>query len=347
MVAVPAGQMNDPAFWTYKEILESEGTLAPFTKKSTPREINEKLQELHKREPSQIKNLLKDRKARLQKIITYIDVETSPRDLKGKFMSDLVDDFDNHINNVILFLPTYEDKRKRVSVYIGNWEGVKTSLAKGFSALSSVLDRFDSLNMLEAVEVAGTPKIDEIINEKTGLYEALHEATKGFEQGLEEWDTGLQESDVKKEDLAKYLDDAYERLQEQVTSIEDVIYYHFRSLGSKLVLEGKLKEFEGLMRKPILETFLDIARTSLPNDAISQNDITISKIHPYFSYYSEILSNARQAKIALNLGLDKYELINKQKLRPLMRGDLIGHIEKCTVSLEEIIQTWKSWEERP
>jgi len=104
---------------TYEDILYgSEDTLAPFNKESTPREIEEKLKELHNTASDVIETLLKNRKERLQKMITFIDVEASPRSFTKKFIKNLKDDFIAHIDTIIYKMPDPDR-------YIGDWEYVK------------------------------------------------------------------------------------------------------------------------------------------------------------------------------------------------------------------------------
>src|SRR5260370_39162723 len=96
----------------------SKKSTTPLKKKTPPREIEKKLKKLHKTDSDVIETLLKNRKERLQKMITFIDVEASPRSFTKKFIKNLKDDFIAHIDTIIYKMPDPDR-------YIGDWEYVK------------------------------------------------------------------------------------------------------------------------------------------------------------------------------------------------------------------------------
>jgi len=335
-VAVPAEQLNEPQPGTYEYLLyKSEESLAPFHKNSTAQEMEALLQELHKQETARgniaseaIKTLLKNRKLRLRKMIACIDVENSPRDLKKQFMSNLCDDFGNHINNIIHCLPD--------PVYVGDLETLKDNLASALFAFRSALD---ALETIEYEEKTGVRKI----STRKAFYKALLEAATCCDKGLSNWDTTLLDQDdandvVKKEGLAGYVVDTGRKLQEQVAIIEN-IYYPLLSIGSKLLQERELEDFEGQLRQPILKTLLNIAAQKMPDDKDSRECIITSAIHTYICDKDEIIRSLRLAKFALNLSLNRYRLIKPPGR--VQRKDLDQDRIDCYTSLKAALQKLK------
>lgn len=333
-MAVTAEQLNEPQPGTYEYLLyKSEESFAPFHRNSALPEIETLLEELHEQAISgrniaseTIKTLLRNRKLRLRKIIVCIDAQNSPRDLKAQFMRDLCDDFSSHINNIIHSLPD--------PVYVGDLEKLKDNLNSALIAFRSALD---ALETIEYEEKTGTRKI----STRKALHKALLEAATCCDKGLSNWDTTLLDQDdvddvVTSEKLAKYLVDTARQLQEQRIIIEN-IYYPLQSIGSKLLQERELADFEGQLRQPVLKTFLDIAAQRMPED--SRKHITISAIHSYLSDQDEIINNLRLAKFALNLSLNRYRLIKPPGM--VQRKDLDQDRTDCCTSLKAVIQKLK------
>lgn len=311
---------------------EPENSLAPFHIDSTIEEIEEKLRELHNSETSPekttsqtIETLLQNRRARLQKMITYIDVEASLHSLTREFIGDLTNDYSYHIDAVFYSMPNPDR-------YVPDYKLINPNFIDARDALDVVIEDFDTARVSTDIEVK--------IHHKSGAYTALHKATDFFEAGFSKWKTFQlhpEKGEVDTLGLDNYLDVAYKRLQKQVNAIRS-IRSHLRTRASNLPPDNELlNEYESLLRTQVLATLLKIPEPSMPGDEASKDAINRSKIYKYIKFKPTIIRNLRDAKIALNLTLDRFEL-TKPPLK-VMRNNLNEHIKPCIIALETILMT--------
>src|SRR5690348_6235548 len=177
MVAEPARQLNEPRRQTYKDLLDgSVGIYVPSYGKSTTQEIGQKVKEL---KPPKIKEVLRDRRARLQKMIAYIDIEVSPRDLSRTFLIAMAADFNKQIHTVI-------NKILEPENYIGNKQGISDNfklvgpkLEAATSALKASNDAMGALHIKNATITVDLREdgiftlIQAMIEKNTHAYDSL------------------------------------------------------------------------------------------------------------------------------------------------------------------------------
>lgn len=311
----------------------AENPLASFSPTSTPGEVRKILEVLHKNETTfekkssqTIETLLQDRKARLLKMIGYIDVETSPRILTRDFICDLHDDFNHNIGTIIRSIPAPD-------MYLSKPRVINEKFIDAGAALDMVVDS------LEIITENNNSSIQDILNARYTAYTALHTATILLEEGLSKWDrlpTPPKNGELVKLGLEEYLKVADEQFINQMDELNNIQDALINRKSDMRLEEQNLIKFECTLREEILKTLLAIPETPLPGGKKSEDQISDSKIFKYTTSKTKVIKSLREAKISLNLSLDCYTL--KIQAGRLTRSDLNTYIIPCIKSLDEIFE---------
>ena len=287
MPALQSGQHNDDIIEIYEDLLRSYITPLPVRDNYSDHEIRQ---------------MCRNSKIRLQKILLIFDVVISQRDLELVTIQHFHEDFLHNILRIVRDVPgTYFNDKTIVSK--------KLLLSK--KLFSTSIDARKS--------ILGKTTVKQIRANNAKFYNSLTYCVSLFEIALADWEMHLPTQSQGRfrpdGDLLERLDTKKQRLKEIYNDLYDIAFD---------VIEDTEIEIYEIDIREIIETLSDI----LDKD---------EHIGMYIRAKRETIKCLREARTQLNLALDEYILLDEGRVD---RQTLYDRLNGCIECLDQAQNFW-------